>query len=120
MLFLAVSALDKMKDVPPKVWLYVALGIAGFIAFVFAIRWLAGVNRIYLAIATFVVCGLVFFSWVYNRNEPAFLTPLVDRIAPFFPTAGSYGRKQEETPGDDKQKKKQDQKQPAIPPSHVY
>ncbi len=46
----------------------------------------------------FVVCTVVFFSWVYNRNEPPFMTPLVQRIAPFFPSAGSYQSKQATPP----------------------
>ena len=51
-------------------------------------------NKIIAAVIVFVVCTVVFFSWVYNRNEPAFLTPFVSRLAPFFPSAGSYASKQ--------------------------
>ena len=123
MLFLAVSALEKMKAVPPKVWLFVAAGMIGFVVLIFVLRKLAGVNKIFLGVITAVVCALLFFNWVYNRNEPAFLTPLVDRLAPFFPSRGAYERSEKEMPGDqknkpDQPKKKQDQ--PATPPSHVY
>jgi len=41
---------------------------------------------------------VVFFSWVYNRNEPKFLTPIVEKIAPFFPSAGAYNAKQATSP----------------------
>ncbi|HTQ30313.1 MAG TPA: hypothetical protein VMI53_03810 [Opitutaceae bacterium] len=124
MLFLAVSALDKMKAVPPRVWLYLLGGIVGFFVVVFVLRKLAGVNKVFLGIITFVICGLVFFNWVYHRSEPAFLTPLVDRIAPFFPSAGAYERSEKTMPGDEKGKpspppKKQEQ-QSDTPPSHVY
>ena len=54
--------------------------------------------KIIAAVIVFVVCTVVFFSWVYNRNEPPFMTPLVQRIAPFFPSAGSYQSKQATTP----------------------
>jgi hypothetical protein len=55
-------------------------------------------NKIIAGVIVFVVMTVVFFSWVYNRNEPKFLTPLVERIAPFFPTAGAYNAKQQTTP----------------------
>jgi hypothetical protein len=130
MLFLASSTLDKIKQVPPDAWGKIALGILAFIAAVLLLRKLAGVNKILLSIVSFVAGALLFFSWVYHRNEPAFLTPLIDRIAPFFPSPGSYGNKQQEVPGEDSgghgQPKKPaqpapgTQTQPATPPSHVY
>jgi hypothetical protein len=46
----------------------------------------------------FVVGTVVFFSWVYNRNEPKFLTPIIEKIAPFFPSAGAYNAKQQTQP----------------------
>jgi hypothetical protein len=115
MLFLAVSTLDKLKDVPHSFWLKVAIGIAAFFVLVFALKLLAGVNKIFLFIIAFVAGGLIFFSWVYNRNEPAFLTPIVDRIAPFFPSAGTLGNNQAKTPDASPQPAPQ-----APPPSHVY
>jgi hypothetical protein len=45
-----------------------------------------------------VVVSILFFSWVYNRNEPKWLTPVVEKIAPFFPTAGAYNNKQHKGP----------------------
>jgi len=127
MLFLAVSTLDKIKQVPSDVWLKIAIGIFGFIAAVLLLRKLAGVNKVLLGIVSFVVGALLFFSWIYHRNEPAFLTPLVDKIAPFFPSPGSYGKTQQGVPGETNDSKKQPQHptpgtqtQPATPPSHVY
>ena len=43
-----------------------------------------------------VTVTVVGFHWIYNRQEPKFLTPLVDKIAPFLPSAGSYKAKQHE------------------------
>jgi len=53
----------------------------------------------------FVFLGLIFFNWVYHRTEPKFLSPVVDRIAPFFPTAGAYEVKQASPPPEDNKKK---------------
>ena len=35
-----------------------------------------------------MVVGVLFFNWIYNRNEPAFLSPIIGPIARsgFFPT----------------------------------
>ena len=56
------------------------------------------VNKVVAGVVIFVVFTVVFFSWVYNRNEPKFLTPIVEKIAPFFPSAGAYEVKQKTTP----------------------
>jgi hypothetical protein len=115
MLFLAVTTLDKLKQVPHGFWLKAAIGLVAFFVLVFALKLLAGVNKIFLFIIAFVAGGLIFFSWVYNRNEPAFLTPVVERIAPFFPSAGTLGNNQAKAPDASAQPAP-----PAPPPSHVY
>jgi amino acid transporter len=91
---LAQSALDKMKTLPPDVWLKIGIVIFAIIVVVFIARRLVKMNKIIGSIIVAVVGSIVFFSWVYNRNEPKFLTPIVERIAPFFPTAGAYDAKQ--------------------------
>lgn len=30
------------------------------------------------------------FQWIWERNEPRFLTPYVNLIAPFFPSKGMF------------------------------
>ena len=47
-----------------------------------------------VGVGVFVVVSIVFFSWIYNRNEPKWMTPVIEKIAPFFPSAGSYQDKQ--------------------------
>jgi glucan phosphoethanolaminetransferase (alkaline phosphatase superfamily) len=94
----AESAFDKIKTLPPDVWMKIGIAIAAVIVGVYVLRRVMKVNKIIAAIVVFVVCTIVFFSWVYNRNEPKFLTPLVSRIAPFFPSAGAYNAKQQTTP----------------------
>jgi len=91
---LAQSALDKMKTLPPDVWLKIGIVIFAIIVVVFIARRLVKMNKIIGSIILAVVGSIVFFSWVYNRNEPKFLTPIVEKIAPFFPTAGAYNAKQ--------------------------
>jgi len=95
---IAESAIEKMKTLPPDVWMKVGIFVLAIVVVVFVLRRVMKVNKIIASILVFVVCTIVFFSWVYNRNEPKFLTPIVDRIAPFFPTAGAYNAKQNSTP----------------------
>jgi glucan phosphoethanolaminetransferase (alkaline phosphatase superfamily) len=98
MLLLAVSALEKAQSLKPEVWLKIGIAIAVFVAVILIYRRLMKVNKVVAGVVIFVVFTVVFFSWVYNRNEPKFLTPVVEKIAPFFPSAGSYQTKQKTTP----------------------
>lgn len=99
MLLFAVSALEKASRIPPSFWFKVVGGILAFLIVAVLLRKLLQVNKFIIAIVAFVFLGVVGFSWIYNRNEPAFLTPLVDRIAPFFPSKGGYEIRQADEPG---------------------
>ncbi len=94
----AVSAQDKLKDIPPSTWLKIGIGIAAVVVAVILLRKLAKMNKVVLGVIVFVVGTIVFFNWVYYRKEPAFMTPVINKIAPFFPSAGSYDSKQRSGP----------------------
>jgi MFS superfamily sulfate permease-like transporter len=98
MLFIAASAMEKMKTLPPDIWLKIVIGIAALLIGIMVFRQVMKMNKIIGGIILFVVGTVVFFSWVYNRNEPKFMTPIVEKIAPFFPSAGSYNAKQQSAP----------------------
>jgi len=98
MLLLAVTALEKAQSMKPEVWLKIGIAVVAFVATILIFRRIMRMNKIIAGVIVFVVFTVVFFSWVYNRNEPKFLTPVVEKIAPFFPSAGSYGAKQQGTP----------------------
>lgn len=93
MLLLATSALEKAQTIPPATWLKLGIAIAALIAAVVILRKIAQMNKILLGVLVFVVVTVFFFSWVYNRNEPRWMTPIVEKIAPFFPSAGHYQNK---------------------------
>jgi ABC-type iron transport system FetAB permease component len=95
---LAVTALEQIQTLPPSVWLKIVIAILALVVVVFVLRRVMKMNKVIAGVILFVVFTVVFFSWVYNRNEPKFLTPLVERIAPFFPSAGAYNAKQQTTP----------------------
>jgi drug/metabolite transporter (DMT)-like permease len=98
-LIAASSALDAIKSVPPQTWLKIALALGAVVALVIIGRKVAKANKFILGLVLVVGGSMFFFSWIYNRNEPAFMTPIIDKIAPFFPSAGSsYQQKQQQAP----------------------
>jgi hypothetical protein len=90
MLLLAATALEKVKEVPPMFWVKVVAALAAFIVAVILLQKVWHMNKLVLALIIFVVGGIVGFSWIYERNEPAFMTPIIEPIAGsgFFPTKG--------------------------------
>ena len=98
MMLLAVTALEKMQTLKPEVWLKIGLVVVGFLVAVLLFRRIMKMNKIIAGVIVFVGGTVIFFSWVYNRNEPKFMTPIVEKIAPFFPSAGAYNSKQSTTP----------------------
>lgn len=98
MTLFAVSAIDTLKTLPPDTWMKIGIAVASLIIAVVVLRKLAGVNKIIMGVAIFVVVTVVFFSWIYNRNEPKFMTPIVEKLAPLFPAAGSYEAKKNSKP----------------------
>jgi hypothetical protein len=99
MLFLAATAaptaLEKLKAIPPAFWLKVGIAILAVIVVVIALRKVAQMNKIVLTVIVLIIMSTVGFNWIYERNEPAWATPVVEKLAGFFPSKGSYGSKQQ-------------------------
>ena len=95
MLLLAASTtVEKLKALPPEVWLKAGGVLLGFIAAVIALRKLAKINSLFLLIGGATALAVVSLSMIYYRTEPKWLTPVVDIVAPFFPSQDAYGMKQ--------------------------
>ena len=90
MTVLAVDAMEKIHSVPKTTWINIGLAVLLFFFIIVMIKSAAKMNKIVLAGIIFIFGTVFFFQWVYERNEPAFLSPAIDRIAPFFPSKGSY------------------------------
>jgi apolipoprotein N-acyltransferase len=91
MLLLAVTTLEKLKQVPKSFWINAAIVTLGLVAVVIIFRKIKEMNKIVLGFILAIIFVLVGFNWIYERNEPKFLTPFVDMVAPFLPAKGSYG-----------------------------
>jgi len=98
MVFLAATTLDKLKAIPADVWVKLGAVVLGFILVIVLLRKLAGVNKLVLTMVVLFTLSVVGFNWIYERNEPKALTPIVEKIAPFFPAKDSYGTKQKTLP----------------------
>lgn len=94
MLLIAVTTLEKVHKLPMQFWLKAALVIVAFIVVVLFLRKLAGMNKAVLFGVLFLVLTTLGFQWIYERNEPAWATPVVEKISGFFPSKGSYASKQ--------------------------
>ena len=98
MVFLAATTLDKLKTIPTDVWVKLGLVVVAFIALIVVLRKLAGANKLILTLVVLFALSEIGFNWIYERNEPKALTPIIEKIAPFFPAKDSYGAKQQNLP----------------------
>lgn len=88
------TALEKLKQIPPAFWLKIGIAVLAIILVVVLLRKLAGANKVVLAVVVFLVVSMVGFSWIYERNEPEWATPVVEKLANFFPQKDSYNATQ--------------------------
>ena len=93
-----VTPLTKLQNVSGQFWVKVILGFIILAVVIAVLKWLNGMNRIIMIIIACVIMGVAGFNWIYERNEPAFLTPIIDPIARsgFFPSKGAYEGKQQQ------------------------
>lgn len=96
-LLLAVAnstALEKLKQIPAAFWLKIGIAVLAIVLVVMLMRKLAGANKVVVAVVVLLVLSMVGFSWIYERNEPAWATPVVEKVANFFPAKDSYNANQ--------------------------
>jgi hypothetical protein len=92
MQFLAAAATqpttDKLRQVPMEFWVKLALSIVVLIVAVIVLRKIAKVNKVVLGIIVLLVITFTGFNWIYQRNEPAWATPVVQFLSNYFPSKG--------------------------------
>lgn len=90
MLLLATTTLEKLQAVPVRFWINTVIFVIGGLIAIMLVRHAARMNRLVLSMIILVVVTTVGFQWIWERNEPRFLTPYINLIAPFFPGKGSF------------------------------
>ena len=86
MLLFALTTMEKLERVPAEFWLKIFSIVAIFALSIVLMRSISQMNKVVLTISVFLIVTVLGFNWVYERNEPKFLTPAVNFIAPFFPS----------------------------------
>lgn len=85
----SLAALDWSKvteKLPPDFLAKTGVFLLLVFVVVLAVKFFQSSNKILLSILICAAMGIVFFSWIYNRNEPEFLSPIIEPLAQFFPT----------------------------------
>ena len=83
------SAWEQLKRVPKETWINIGICLLAVVVITRVWKALKKFNDFAPYIAALLAAGLIFFYWVYDRSEPRFLTPLIDKLAPFFPSKGT-------------------------------
>jgi hypothetical protein len=77
---------EKLRQVPNQVWINIALCVLAVIVVVRLWRTLKRLNDYAPYVAAVIAGTVIFLYWVYERTEPRFLTPVVERLTPFLPS----------------------------------
>ncbi len=94
----AQPVLEKLERIPPAVWLKLGIAVLAIVLAVVALRKLAQMNKVVLAVIVLIIVSTIGFNWIYQRNEPKWATPVVEKLAGFFPAKGAYSVKQQTQP----------------------
>ena len=89
------AAFERVQEIPNAFWVNLGVAVLLLILRVIILRKLAAVNTIVLVMAGIVAITGLGFSWIYERDEPKFMTPLVEKIAPLLPSKTTYKSKQQ-------------------------
>lgn len=90
------TAWEQLKRVPKETWINLAICVIAVVVIARVWKVLKSINEFVPYIAAVLATLLIFFYWVYDRSEPRFLTPIVDKLAPFFPSKGKQQDIQEQ------------------------
>lgn len=66
-------------------WFPYALGVIGLLFAYSVFMSLRSLPKLVMYPIIAATCVIVFMNWVYYRNEPEMITPLIDMITPWLP-----------------------------------
>jgi hypothetical protein len=81
-----INANNATSGLPQSDWLRFAILLLVLLAVLQAVRVVSRVNRSVLVFVFVIGSVGLMSSWVRNRNEPSFLTPVVEVVSPWFPS----------------------------------
>ena len=79
-----------MKGISKQMWINLLICVVAVVIVVKVWKGLKKINDFLPYIAAVIAAFVIFFYWIYERSEPRFLTPLIDKVAPFFPNKTTF------------------------------
>jgi len=86
---------EKLKHVPKDVWINLSICVLAVVVIVRLWRALKKLNDFAPYIFTVIAMSGILAYWVYERKEPAFLTPFIEPLTGFLPTKSKHERELE-------------------------
>jgi len=83
---------EKLQHVPKDTWINLGLCVLAVVIITRVWRGLKKFNDYAPYIAVVVAMSGLMGYWVYERTEPAFLTPVVEPLTGFLPTKAKHER----------------------------
>lgn len=80
------TTLDKIRQVPSQAWINAGICVLAVVVVLRLWRGLKKFNDYAPWFAAALAGSFIMFYWVYERTEPKFLTPVVDRLVYFLPS----------------------------------
>jgi len=79
--------IKSLEPVAHEAWFPYAIGVAGILFGYSIVKTLSSLPKLVMYPIVGATVFIVFMHWIYHRNEPEFLTPLVNMLSMFFPNA---------------------------------
>ena len=84
------STWEKLKHIPSQSWLNLGLCVLAVVIIVRMWRTLRKINEFVPWIVSVIAGFMILSYWTYNRTEPRFLTPVVEKLTIFLPTKSKH------------------------------
>ena len=78
---------QSLQPLYSQAWFPFAVGVAGLIFAYSVWQTLKSLPKLVMYPIIAATAMIIFMNWVYYRNEPEVLTPMVNMIAQFLPTS---------------------------------
>jgi hypothetical protein len=80
---------DSLWVMPADFWVKIFAVIVVLFVLSVAFKRIIQLSQVVFVVALLAVAGVIFVKWVRDRNEPPFMTPVVNFVASFFPPSSS-------------------------------
>jgi hypothetical protein len=84
-----LSFWDQLKGVSREAWSRWAIQLLIVVVLVGLWRVLRKINGLLPWLCAVLACSVILLSWIHSRGEPAMMTPLIEKLAPFMPNEKS-------------------------------